>query len=231
MTEGVGSDWDEDFLSAAVDIVNKNYSKADLVRDTDDGSIHNLHNRDLVSTGQIQTEGDLHIGILRASRLDIVPHGHGVVVLVNIVLLEDAATTLASVVPNNADWVTSEMKRDTTNNKLWHILLTKQDAGLMALAGEDTTAVIWTVAAVDAAIAELQTTIDKNANQLTNEDIAALEELVTTLTLIQDNKVNDYVGVQDTIDTITGKIEEAEEGAAEALIEAKNGQWEIPWWR
>ena len=37
------------------------------------------------------------------------------------------------------------MKRDTTNNKLWHILLTKQDAGLMALAGEDTTAVIWTV--------------------------------------------------------------------------------------
>ena len=118
--------------------------------------------------------------------------------------------------------MTSEMKRDTTNNKLWHILLTKQDAGLMALAGEDTTAVIWTVAAVDAAIAELQTTIDKDANQLTNEDIAALEELVTTLTLIQDNKVNDYVGVQDTIDTITGKIEEAEEGAAEALIEAKN---------
>ena len=295
VTEGVGSDWDENFLSAAVDIVNKNYSKADLVRDTDDGSIHNLryynYNRVLIHhdgkgnvvyavsfdkladesgiddtnnydvdeynyamtvwnnvkpAGAKNTDVEITFGLklTGTDKITVMKNAtdpDGVVYtagndtatitvskemadkgIVRFCILEDANTTLASVVPNNADWVTSEMKRDTTNNKLWHILLTKQDAGLMALAGEDTTAVIWTVAAVDAAIAELQTTIDKDANQLTNEDIAALEELVTTLTLIQDNKVNDYVGVQDTIDTITGKIEEAEEGAAEALIEAKN---------
>ncbi len=295
VTEGVGSDWDENFLSAAVDIVNKNYSKADLVRDTDDGSIHNLryynYNRVLIHhdgkgnvvyavsfdkladesgiddtnnydvdeynyamtvwnnvkpAGAKNTDVEITFGLnlTGADKITVMKNAtdpDGVVYtagddtatitvskemadkgIVRFCILEDAATTLASVVPNNADWVTSEMKRDTTNNKLWHILLTKQDAGLMALAGEDTTAVIWTVAAVDAAIAELQTTIDKATNQLTNEDIAALEELVTTLTDIQDNKVNDYVGVQDTIDTITDKIEEAEEGAAEALIEAKN---------
>ena len=293
--EGVGADWDDDFLSAVVDVVNKNYSKADLVRDTRDFDIHNEryynYNRVLIHhdgkgnvvyavsfdkladesginstnytnvdmynyamtvwnnvkpAGAKNTDVEITFGLnlTGTDKITVMKNAtdpDGVVYtagddtatitvskemadkgIVRFCILEDAATTLASVVPNNADWVTSEMKRDTTNNKLWHILLTKQDAGLMALAGEDTTAVIWTVAAVNAAIAELQATIDKVANQLTPDDIVKLEELAALLTDIQDNKVNDYVGVQDTIDTITGKIEEAEEGAAEALIEAKN---------